>query len=133
MALNKKDKLFIEEMARALVDECRVQSKYAGVDQIEVDGKTYLTEKKPEATVRISKNDLREASGRAHVRQAYLEEVAKAFTKTEEVTAVVQDGAVFVKAVPLQSIEKPLSVHQLKGRQAHNSQVIAKEDSEDDK
>lgn len=133
MALNKKDKLFIEEVTKALVDECRVQSKCAGVDQVEIDGKTHLVETKPEATVRISKSDLREASGRAHVRQTYLEEVAKAFTKTEEVTAVVQNGAVLVKAVPLQSIEKPLSVRQLKGRQAHNSQVIAKENSEDDK
>ena len=132
MTLNKKDRLFIEEVAKALVDECKVQSRHAGFDEIKIDGKARLVETKPETTVRISKSDLRDASGRAHVRQAYLEEVAKAFTKTEEVTAVVQDGAILVKAVPLQSIEKPLSIRQLKGRQAHNSQVIA-EDSEDDK
>lgn len=118
MALNSSDKKLIDDVADNLRVRFQDRVTMDGVTQEEMDGKIYnVRSDDASAPVVITKDELRNNSGREIARDAYLNEVAAAFNQKIGITARadLDQGLIYAQAVPDTQFEnRPLTMSQLK-------------------
>jgi hypothetical protein len=103
MALNNADKQLIDTVSESLRLRFQHEARWDGVSQEEINGNQYnIASNNASRPVEITKEELRENSGRKVARDAYLNEVASAFNQKMGVVARVDldKGAVYAQAVP---------------------------------
>ena len=100
-----------------------------GVTQEEIDGETYnIRSDGASAPVAITKEDLRNNSGRKIVRDAYLNEIAAALSQKIGIAARadLDQGLVYAQAVPDTQFEnRPLTMSQLKAEAEYAAKKLA--------
>lgn len=132
MALNGSDKKLIDDLANNLRVRFEDRVRMDGVTQEEFDGKIYnVRSDDASAPVAITKDDLRNNSGRQIVRDAYLNEVAAALNQKMGITARadLDQGLVYAQAVPDSQFEnRPLTISQLKSEAERASKKLADSD-----
>jgi hypothetical protein len=118
MALNGSDRKLIDELASNLRARYEEEVTWDAVTKEDVDGEMMnIANTSPSTPVAITKDDLRNNSGRQIVRDAYLNEVASALSQKVGIAAHadLDKGIVYAHAVPDAHYEnKPMSITQLK-------------------
>jgi len=103
LALNNADMQLIETVTHDLRVRFQHQARFDGVTQEEFEGNQYNVEQNSASRpVAITKDELRENSGRRVARDAYLNEIASAFNQRLGVIARadLDAGVVYAHAVP---------------------------------
>jgi len=117
VALNNADKQLIDLVTDKLRVRFQDKAPYDGITQEDLDGSRYNIEMSSASTpVVITKDELRENSGRRVARDAYLNEITSAFNQKMGVIARadLEAGVIYAHAVPDARDESPpMSMAQL--------------------
>lgn len=103
MAIKKSDWLFVRAVSSQLRKVEIDQQASANLGAVNIGGENISTIERP--TVEITKANLREASGRKHVRESYQNELVREFNSQSGISACLKDNKIIVQSVPLESTE----------------------------
>lgn len=119
MILRSGDKKLVKDIAHKLrIAENQYQTS-RNLSTVDIDGQSYSTLERP--CVVITKKDLREFSGRKHVRKSYQNEIVKELNNQWGIYAKLEGDKIYAESVPLRTQSREaMSLGELKNLKEDN-------------